>query len=366
MTRFYCSLVAIAVLLSSTTYAANENRYHELTAREFSGSLSSQQAPLLTLAELGRALFSDKRLSSDGTMSCSSCHEPDKYFTDRLPTAKGLGGKILTRNTPTLLGIAHESSYFWDGRARSLEAQVLQVVLNPPEFGAQSGADIAHRLRRNPRYFKAFWRLFPTARNPVSLGTIAKAIAAYERTLVIGTSPFDRYFYAGHKRAISAAAITGFELFRGRANCASCHIIGKRPSPLSDEQFHRSPLRLSRTADRDLAQLARTLLEARAAGQNISELISTDSEIASLGRFVATLEPADIGRFKTPSLRDVAVTGPYMHDGSVSSLHEAVELELYTRRNAQDRPIVLSESDINDIVQFLRSLTCPLPKSAAP
>jgi cytochrome c peroxidase len=367
MTRLSCSLVAaIALLSAARPCAADGNEYHELTTRQSSEKLLLHRAPLTTLANLGEALFSDSRLSSDGTMSCSSCHKPGKYFADGLPTAKGIRGRTLTRNAPTLIGVGEESSYFWDGRARSLEAQIRQVVLNPAEFGAQSGTEITHRLRRNPRYVKAFSRLFPTERNPISLGTIAQAIAAYERTLVIGMSPFDRYFYAGNKRAISPSAIRGFKLFRGRANCASCHTVGQRPSPLSDEQFHRSALRLSPAVDRNLAQVARALVGARAAGHDISELISTDAGVASLGRFVVTLKPADIGRFKTPSLRNVAVTGPYMHDGSVASLREAVELELYTRRNAHHRPIVLSESDINDMVQFLQSLTSPLEKSTGP
>lgn len=241
--------------------------------------------------------------------------------------------------------------------------QVRQVVLNPAEFGPQSESNLVLRLARDRRYANAFGRLFPAAPRPISLATISRAIAAYERTLAPGKSPFDQYFYEGEKDAISAAATRGFELFRGRAHCASCHKIGDRASPLSDGLFHVSPVRLSAAADRDLAEITRTLAAARATKLKVTGLISTDPEIASLGRFVVTLQPADIGRFKTPSLRNVAVTGPYMHDGSVGSLRDAVELELYSRKNGQLRPIVLSDAQIEDMIEFLRSLTSPFEAS---
>jgi cytochrome c peroxidase len=361
----YCSLVAALLLLSAGMACATDrgHRLQPASTTSSSTSLYSQPRPLIGLADLGRALFADRRLSNDGTMSCASCHEPAKFFADELPTAKGHGGIVLTRNTPTLVGVADESAYSWDGKAKTIEMQVDLVLLNPAEFGPQSESDLIVRLTGDPRYARAFARLFPGTPSPISLTTVSKSIAAYVRTLNFGPSPFDRYFYEGESSAVSAAAIRGFELFRGRGNCASCHTVGDHPSPLSDGRFHASPLRLPAAADRDLAQLARLLMAARAARRNINELISTNREIASLGRFAVTLRPMDIGRFKTPSLRNVAVTGPYMHDGSVGSLSDAVELELYSRRDAEHRPIVLSEVEVDDIVEFLKSLTSSVEKT---
>jgi cytochrome c peroxidase len=314
----------------------------------------------LTSAEtLGRALFFDKGLSVDGSMSCASCHDPARHYADASPTAHGREGHSLTRNTPTLLGIANYRSFFWDGRSATLEVQALQPLFNPVELGLTSESDLVGRLQRNPRYPTAFAHIFPNDSPSMSLKTVARAIAAYERTLTARHSPFDRYVYDGEKSAMSAAAIRGLAIFQGRAACASCHLIGEHPTSLSDQQFHASPLRLPDSANSHLVELTRKLSGARQNAPDLTRLISQDSDIAALGRFAVTLNPPDIGQFKTPSLRNVAVTAPYMHDGSVATLREAVQLELYAREGSEHRPIVLSQGELDDLIEFLGSLTSP-------
>jgi cytochrome c peroxidase len=357
--RLCCLLVALLLAPSARSAEAVEYPPHQpIRVADRAAANPTTGPDALTTAEaLGRVLFFDKGLSADGSLSCASCHDPAKYYADGNPTALGREGHRLTRNTPTLLAIADNRSYFWEGRAASLEVQAQQPLLNPVELGLRSESELVEHLKRNPRYTQAFARIFPSESSSMSLQSVARAIAAYERTLTVRNSPFDRYFYDGEKGALSAAAIRGLEIFRGRARCASCHLIGARPTPLSDELFHASPLRLPDSANSHLVELTSTLSSARGNAPELTRLISQDPDIAALGRFAVTLSPPDIGQFKTPSLRNVAATAPYMHDGSVATLREAVELELYAREGPEHRPIVLSQGEVDDVLEFLRALT---------
>jgi cytochrome c peroxidase len=187
---------------------------------------------------------------------------------------------------------------------------------------------------------------------------IGAALAAYEQTLVSAGSPFDRYYYAKDTSALNAAAVRGFELFRGRANCSSCHPIGERWSLFTDQTFHVATRGLPAAVSGDLPSLAQRVVTARnaASTQALELLLATDAQVAALGRFVVTLEPADIGKFKTPSLRNVALTAPYMHDGGVAALAEAVELELY-QRGTVTHPIILTRDEKADVLEFLKALS---------
>ena len=195
---------------------------------------------------------------------------------------------------------------------------------------------------------------------PVSIRGVTLALAAYERSLVAVDSPFDRYQFAHEPKAMSPAAVRGLELFRGRAQCASCHLIGDTSASFTDGQFHSSPLPLPARASQELGILAQKVSALREKGHldALSNIIGTDREVAALGRFVVTLDPKDIGKFKTPSLRNVAETGPYMHDGSVTSLAQTVDLELYSR-SEQLYPLSLTEDERADLLEFLRALTSP-------
>lgn len=200
--------------------------------------------------------------------------------------------------------------------------------------------------------------------------TVGAALVAYEQTLLSAGSPFDRYYYAKDTSALNAGAVRGFELFRGRANCNSCHPIGERWSLFTDQTFHVATRGLPAAVSDDLPSLAQRVVTAKSSGglQALELLLATNAQVAALGRFVVTLDPADIGKFKTPALRNVALTAPYMHDGGVATLAEAIDLELY-QRGTVTHPIILTRDEKADLLEFLKALSGVLvtrrPYSAA-
>ena len=271
--------------------------------------------------ELGRQLFFDERLSGNNRMSCATCHVPEKGFGDGLPRAKGAGDKELSRNTQTLLNTAFFSNLFWDGRAATLEEQALGPIESPDEM-AQDVNRLVEELAAIPPYAEQFRRSFD---RPVNKQDIARALAAYQRTLVTPDSPFDRYL-AGDTNSLSLAAKEGLELFRGAAGCVRCH----NGPLLSDEKYYRIG-------------------------------IGGDDP----GRAEVTGDEADRYKFRTPTLRNIAETGPYMHDGSLDTLFDVVEF--YYRRVPRRGPdgssvdveplLGQSYSEIDALVAFLRSLS---------
>lgn len=302
--------------------------------------------------ELGKRLFFDARLSADRRVSCASCHRPELAFTDGLPVAKGAGGRAGTRNTPSLLNAGYSRSFFWEGRRQTLESQVTDPFFSPVEHGLRDPVELLASIGNDPGYRKQFSRAFPGDR--ITIAEVSAAIAAYVRSLDSGNSPFDRYDYGGDKGALSASALRGLELFRGSAGCAECHVVGEGHALFTDHRFHSLGVGLPAVAQTlpELAKRARAL-DRDALGQGVA----TDPEMAALGRFLVTGDPADIGRFKTPSLRNVALTAPYMHDGSVGTLEEAVEREIYYRGLSKGRPLILTTEEKANLVEFLRSLT---------
>ena len=279
---------------------------------------------------LGKQLFFDPRLSGDNSKSCASCHLPEKAFTDGLPRAKGSGGKELSRNTPTLLNAGFYSAYFWDGRAGSLEEQALFPIQSPDEMN-QDLLALEKEINAIPGYAAQFRAVFGS---PATANNIAKALAAFQRTLVSRDSPFDRYL-AGDKSAISEEAQSGWELFRGAAGCIRCH---SGPN-FSDSKFYRLG-----TTFRDR------------------------------GRGAVTGEKREFFAFRTPGLRDVARTAPYMHVGSMETLAQVVEF--YYRgapiQSHDGLPLDIapllgqSYSEISAMVAFLESLTGESPEISKP
>lgn len=303
---------------------------------------------------LGKALFNDRRLSADGTISCASCHQPQKAFADGLALAKGIGGRIGTRNTPSLLNAAYLSSQFWDGRRFSLEEQAKDPFVNPREHGLASHIQMLRTIKLDSRYPGDFERAFGVRADHVTTDHVAQAIAAFVSTLIAGDSPFDRYLYGGHRNALSEPARRGLELFRGRAQCATCHVIKPDHALFTDNGFHSLGVGYPKIESR----LAEVVLRAtRAREHSLDQAVLGDKDIAELGRFMVTFNPVDIGRFRTPSLRNVALTAPYMHDGSVPSLQEAVEREIYYRGFEAGRPLILTPQEKSDLLEFLKSLT---------
>jgi len=312
-------------------------------------------APSLALGRLGEKLFFDTRLSADGKVSCARCHVPERAFTDGSSRSSGHRGQVGTRNAPTLLNVAYLDSLFWDGRAADLEAQALAPLLNPVEHALANGQAVVDVVRHDAVYIKELKRAFGSSHERIDARMIGAALAAYERSLVAGGSSFDRFLYGAEKTALSAEAIWGLELFRGRAQCVSCHPIGESSSLFTDGDFHMAPTGLPKAVTENLALLAsRVRISDRPA---LERLIATDPNVAAFGRFLVTRNPADIGKFKTPSLRNVALTAPYMHDGSVPTLEQAVDLELYNRADALRYPIVLTIAERRALVEFLKALT---------
>lgn len=301
---------------------------------------------------LGRDLYFDKRLSADGTVSCATCHDPAAAFADQNPLAVGVAGRRGVRNAPTVLNAMFSRELFWDGRARSLEEQAVGPLLSPSEMGTQTRAALVARISNVPAYQRQFAKVFGA--RGLTVENVVKAIAAFERTQLSGNAPFDR-FRAGDVGAITDAQKRGWELFRGKARCIECHSFDASSPFFTDFRFHNTGV-ATRGGDFD-AQLRRAAAGAHPPGARTRAAGTSD-----LGRFLVTGRPEDIGAFKTPTLRDVELTTPYMHDGSEKTLLDVVRF--YNRggeRNpalaARMRPLQLSDAEMNDLVEFMRALT---------
>jgi cytochrome c peroxidase len=319
------------------------------------------QAPALqeccspTAVSLGKKLFFDTRLSRDGTISCASCHQPDRAFADGSAVAQGVDSKRGTRNTPSLLNVAFNTSLFWDGRRLTLESQALDPFVNLSEHGFASHEQVLEIVRRDSAYVDAFSDAFAVKAAEIAEAHVAIAISSFERTLVAGDAPFDRHAFRQEQGALSESAKRGLALFRGSAGCYECHTIGDDNALFTDNSFHLSAAALRKLSGSDLSSLT-----SRAASAQRSDSVSTlmsEPDIAALGRFNVTLKPSDIGKFRTPSLRNVALTAPYMHDGSIATLEEAVAVELYNRSTLGRHRVIVTPQERSDIVDFLLALT---------
>lgn len=295
-------------------------------------------------------------------MSCASCHKPELAFADGLPHAIGAKGRVGNRNTPSLLNVRFVHSMFWDGRRESLEAQAVDPLVNPNEH-ALTEAILLKKVRADQSYAQQFLRLFSlSSASRIKTEHIADALANFQRRLLVGGAAFDRYQYQGKMDALSPSARRGLELFRGRAQCASCHQLDDKSALFTDGSFHSLGVGQERLGSRlgELAQKAFALRKDRAA---LDAEIFNNAQFSELGRFLVTSEPQDIGAFRTPSLRNVALTAPYMHDGSVATLNEAIDLELYYRGARNEGPLILSTMEKADLLEFLSSLTSPQAKN---
>ena len=239
--------------------------------------------------DLGRRLFFDNDLSVDHTMSCATCHDPKKGWSNGQRFATGVNGREGRRNVPTIVNAAYYRSLFWDGRAGSLEGQALGPILNEDEMGMPSTKALIERLREHSEYPQLFARAFEKG---LTVANVARAIACYERTIVAGNSPYDRYV-AGDETAMSKSAIRGMKLFldQRKSKCVVCH----EPPTFTALFYH-----------------------------NLG--VGMDQESPDLGRFEVTKLNSNRGAFKVPTVRDVKDTAPYMHDGSIATLEEVVEL----------------------------------------
>lgn len=273
--------------------------------------------------ELGRTLYYDVRLSADSSLSCASCHSPKLAFADGSPNSLGIRGQRGNRSAPTVINRGYSLAQFWDGRAGTLEEQAKGPMANPIEMG-HTHEGITSRLKEIPGYRKMFAAAFGS--DAITIDLASKAIATFERTVLSGNSPYDRY-QNGDKKAMTPSQIRGMDVYFDKAKCDQCH----------------EGINFTTNAYHNLG-------------------VGTDKPEPDPGRFAVTKEARDWGAFKTPTLREIANTAPYMHDGSLKTLDEVVEF--YNKggipnRNLDERikPLHLTDQDRKDLVDFLRALS---------
>ncbi len=288
----------------------------------------AKQAPDPARVRLGRWLFYDRRLSGDGTVSCATCHRPEHAFSEPTPVSSGIGGQQGKRKAPTFINqaVTLYPHFFWDGRAGSLEDQALGPIENPIEMG-NSHTSMIESLSGIDGYKPYFDEAFGT--REITKEGVALALADYERTRVSGNSPYDRWRYNRDDSAVPPAGRLGHDLFFGKARCSQCHV----GSNFTDSMFH-----------------------------NLG--VGWDPETKTFsddGRFIVTGNARDRGAFKTPTLREVTLRAPYMHDGSMATLREVVEL--YNRGGVSNPnldpklgPLGLTDAEIDALLAFLESL----------
>ncbi len=298
--------------------------------------------PTLATIELGRRLYYDTGLSVDNTVSCASCHDPQYGFADPKPVSEGVQKKTGSRNSPTVFNAAYYETQFWDGRAPSLEKQAEGPVENPVEM-AHTLKGVEERLSRDVTYVPAFEKAFGPG--PITYEMVEKAIASFERTVISANSPFDRWYYGKDEKAVSDSVKRGFEVFRraDKGNCAACHSVGDNHALFTDNKFH-----------------------------NIGVGVHGDEQLKDLGRYEITKNESDKGAFRTPSLRNVALTAPYLHDGSRKTLKEVVDFYIGGGNSNPHRdPLIkpldfLSGQEQQDLIAFLEALTGEMPKDVGP
>ncbi len=322
MKKIHLSLVAaVSVTLVTPVLAGLQNADHRSAYhRPAVVPVPQDNAQTPERIALGKKLFFDPRLSGSSAMSCASCHNPSFSWGDRLSVGVGHGHRKLGRRTPTILNAAFSEVQMWDGRFATLEAQAMGPMTSPDEMNVNADEMLA-RLRANPGYRDFFHAAYGEA--GITTATVSKAIASYERTIISGESPFDR-FVAGHDQAISVAAKQGFILFNTKANCAACH----SGWAFTDGSFH------------DIGVASSDLGRGKTLG-------------------IAELNHA----FKTPTLRNAVERAPYMHDGSEAGLREVIELYNLGGRvkrptlSSEIKPLNLSPQEVDNLIAFLRTLS---------
>lgn len=271
---------------------------------------------------LGHMLYFDERLSADGTVSCATCHHPDKGWSDGESVSTGIKGQKGTRNAPTVINSTYMFSQFWDGRAENLEEQAKGPMINPVEMGNLNHEIVVDRIKNIKGYQPLFQKAFGEGPN---IDNIVKAIASFERTIIGGNSKYDRY-QNGDTSALNEEEKLGLEIFTGKGNCTRCHV----GATLSDSQFH-----------------------------NLG--VGMDKPKPDLGRYEFTKKEEDKGAFKTPTLRDVSKTAPYMHDGSQATLEEVIEFyniggEKNPHLDINMKPLNLTPQEQKALIAFLKAL----------
>lgn len=305
---------------------------------------------------LGRRLFFDRRLSANETLSCGMCHVPEQAFTqNELATPVGIEGRFVRRNAPALYNVAYRTHLFHDGRESSLAEQIFSPLTAANEMGNADRQAVIERIAALPGYAGEFDSLFADG---LTEGNLGRVLAAYQRALLSADAPFDRWFYGGDGQAMSAEARAGFFLFSA-SGCAGCHTFSNAHAHFTDDAFHRTGVeaasRIREATPRNALQIA--------PGVTVPLTVSIPApDRNDLGRAEVTGEPTDRFRYRTPSLRNVALTAPYMHDGSLRTLADVVDF--YSEgvladpdRDPRLNPLALDSQEKRALVAFLESLT---------
>jgi cytochrome c peroxidase len=307
------------------------------------------------MVALGDKLFNDKRLSADGTVACATCHDPKRGFVDHLPTSEGIRKQVGKRNSPTVLAAMFNVTQFWDGRAPNLEEQAKLPILNPIEMGQDKPENVVAKLRGIPEYVQQFQAVFG---REITYDDLAAAIAAFERTHPGADSPFDAFIHG--KGDLSPSAMRGWALFNSKGRCTNCHAFSVTSPLFSDQKFHNIGIAAHKSDFVGLARQATATV--RAGDVDQIDRLALETDLSELGRFLVTKQPADVGAFKTPTLRNVAVTGPYMHDGSLATLWDV--MDHYNKGGIQNpfldggmQRLGMTEAEIDDMVAFMESMT---------
>jgi cytochrome c peroxidase len=308
---------------------------------------------------LGEKLFFDKRLSSDNTVSCATCHDPATALAESNMVGIGIQNKKGARNSPSVINAMFNESQFWDGRAPSLEEQAKLPIINSIEMGMKDHNLVVAKVKEAAEYRPLFAAAF--GNEGITIDTIAKAIASFERTQLSGNSPFDR-FIAGDKKAISESAKRGWELFNNQARCISCHAFNASSPFFSDFKFHNIGVAAKDQNFSALARRARQIIGSSPNATDAIDELALKEGFSELGRFLVTKQPKDIGAFKTSMLRDIELTAPYMHNGSEKTLLDVVKFydkggELNPNLDGGMRPLKLKDSQMDDLVEFMKTLT---------
>lgn len=309
--------------------------------------IAMHSLPGKAIIKLGEELFFEKALSGNSSRSCASCHEPEKYFTDNLPRARTLAGDtVVQRNTPSMLYLSYQYSQFWDGRAAGLVRQIGDVLKNPIEMNADFDS-ILYRLKNNEYYVSAFAKAFPGKEKDsvITIHNLEYAIAGFLKTLAPFSSPFD-HFMAGDQQSLTAQQTRGFNLFMGKAECATCHFVPLFNGLLPPFYDMTELENLGVTRDTNFTH----------------PVLDADS-----GRYATTPAKYYMRKFKTPGLRDIAETAPYMHNGAFPDLRSVIDF--YNKGGGEgmgldvphqtlsSRQLELTDAEIDDIIAFLNSLT---------
>jgi len=308
--------------------------------------------------ELGRKLFFDRRLSFNGTMSCAMCHVPEEGFTSQASRLSvGIEGRNLLRNAPTVLNVAWQTLLFHDGRENSLVTQAWMPILHPDEMANPSVGMVLERIRTLEDYHGRFEPVF--GGTGATMDTVGAALAAYEATLVAGNSRVDRWLYGNEASALTAFEQRGYRLFVGAARCSGCHTVGERDALYADGRFHV-------TGAGAAAQRPASYVVPLAPG--VQTVVTTGDmasyslpEVTDVGRFAITLLEADRYAFRTPSLRNVSRTAPYMHDGSLATLEAVIDFYDAGGGEVEGKsplltPLGLAVEDKQALIAFLRAL----------